>query len=193
MKFASKSAQNGPKHLHLGLSNRRMARRSLFSLCALAAVMAFGCGNESKKSQPEPTVTHGTEPDDDNLVFLTNTPHETVSRGFEMNSAAGCAIDSDCAAGMFCFHGQCTNECSESNPCAKGTCSKHGRCVASASSGAGTRNLIDEEKESLEEGQNSDIVEQIPGATVLTEPDSKVYVEAGGLWHHQLCRERSAG
>ncbi|MBQ9241952.1 MAG: hypothetical protein IJ165_01775 [Proteobacteria bacterium] len=127
------------------------------------AALSSGCSNDSEEVQ-----------DEARLVFLTNKPHAAVARNFEMNSQAGCALDSDCAVGMFCFHGLCTSECSEKNPCAAGTCSENGRCIVSKS-----KNSLRDLKDDLEESQKSDVVEQVPGAEVLFEPDEKIWVNPG--------------
>lgn len=153
-----------------------LGRKTLFCLCALAATISFGCNNDSKTTTNDDTpVTPGTPgtQTDDSLVVSTNKPHETVTRDFEMNSTKGCALDSDCKTGMFCFHGLCTSECSETLPCAKGNCSINGRCVETE--GSKGRDL----KDDLQESADSDVVEKIPGAEVVVEPQDRVFVDAG--------------
>ena len=92
-----------------------------------------------------------------------------------MNSKAGCALDSDCNAGMFCFHGLCTSQCSATNPCLTGTCSEHGRCMKDNT----TKSLLRDLKGDLEEARNSSVVDQIPGAEVLFRPQEKNFVSPG--------------
>lgn len=73
------------------LQERALRKKTLFCLCAVTAALGAGCGNDADK---------------DNVVYLTNKPHAIVERSFDMNSKVGCALDSDCSDGMFCFHGQ---------------------------------------------------------------------------------------
>ena len=145
-------------------------RKSLFCLCAIVAAFSFGCSDSGDKDN-----SNDDETVDGPFVFVVRSEDESVTRTFEMNSQAGCALDSDCASGMFCFHGLCTNECSESNPCAKGTCSAHGRCLVSKTKNSILRDL----KDDLNEAKASDVIEQIPGAEVLYTPEEKVFVKIG--------------
>ncbi len=130
-------------------------------------IMAAGCGDGKDKDKDNNQVPV----DGGKVVFKTSEPHEAVTRVFEMNSQAGCALDSDCVDGMFCFHGLCTSECSESNPCEKGTCSPNGRCLKSN----GTRDLTAD----LNEARNSSVVDQIPGAEVMRAPSELIYAKVG--------------
>ncbi|MBO4350399.1 MAG: hypothetical protein J6A01_05570, partial [Proteobacteria bacterium] len=144
--------------------NSRISAKSLFCICALTAFAAFGCNDENDTLKTN----------DQSFVFLSNKPHNEVTRSFAMNSRAGCALDSDCMNGMFCFHGSCTLECSDTIPCAKGTCSSHGRCMVANASQSLLRNLDDD----LKEAQSSNVVEKIPGARVHAFP-SETFVQKG--------------
>ncbi|MBQ9395304.1 MAG: hypothetical protein IJU23_07275, partial [Proteobacteria bacterium] len=137
---------------------------SVLCLCAVAAAMGFGC-NDSGNSEG-PTVTPGSN---GQMVFSTYVEHDPVERSFEMNSKSGCAIDSDCSAGLFCYHGVCTYQCNESTPCKEGTCSKSGRCIVD-----NQKSLRDNKDDA-----NSNVVFHIPGAVVLVAPPENTYVEEG--------------
>ncbi len=81
----------------------------LFLLTALA-----GCGNES--------------PDKADLN-LPPAPVAAPQTALELNSLSTCALDTDCAAGNYCFQGQCVYECDAENTCAQGgVCTPRGRC-----------------------------------------------------------------
>lgn len=55
-------------------------------------------------------------------------------RALEIASTGGCAVDVDCASGMFCFQRQCAFECEDDDECAEGAqCSPRGSCVSSTS------------------------------------------------------------
>ena len=151
----------------VGGKKSRMARKSLFCLCALTAAMVLGC-EDTKHEAP---VGAGG----DIGPVLTNKPHDEVTRGFAMNARNGCALDSDCAAGLFCFHGACTSQCSATKPCDVGTCSERGRCVKSNSAQSLARDL----KTDLSEAQKSSVVDSIPGARIHAKPSEKTYVEKG--------------
>ncbi len=45
-------------------------------------------------------------------------------------SRAGCALNEDCAAGLYCFQGYCASECTEDADCNQGTCTERGQCLA---------------------------------------------------------------
>ena len=77
--------------------SKSVTKKSLFCLCAFTAALSFGC-NDSKQAED-------TNNDDEKFVFSTYRSHSAVTNHFEMNSQAGCALDSDCQDGMFCFLG----------------------------------------------------------------------------------------
>lgn len=100
---------------NVGSSSKNACRgqgMSVLCLCAVAAAMGFGC-NDSGNSNNDPTVTPGSG---DQIVFSTYVEHDPVERSFDMESKAGCALDSDCADGRFCYHGVCTYQCNEYVP-----------------------------------------------------------------------------
>ncbi len=54
-----------------------------------------------------------------------------------VSSTAACALDSDCAAGLFCFQGGCARECTDDGDCTGGgSCTERGRCVGGTSAKA---------------------------------------------------------
>lgn len=89
-----------------------MRRKQLFwlSLASLATMMA--CSDDSS---------------DKPMIFMKNTEPDEIVRALELKSTVGCAIDSNCDSGLFCFHGLCTSECSATLPCAEGVCGSNGR------------------------------------------------------------------
>ncbi len=147
--------------ISVGTNKGRIARKSLFCLCALTAAMAMGC-KDSKEAAPGGA-------DGSIGPVLTNKPHDEVTRSFAMNARNGCALDSDCAAGLFCFHGACTSQCSATKPCSVGTCSERGRCVKSNAS----QSLLRDLDHDLSEAQKSSVVNNIPGARIHAKPSPK--------------------
>ena len=148
------------------LAEKRHSQRAVLCLCAVAAAMSFGCDNNGNSDGSEQAVK---------APVLTNTPHTAVTRSFAMNARNGCALDSDCAAGLFCFHGACTSQCSATKPCDVGTCSERGRCVKSNLA----QSLLRDLNADLSEAQKSSVVNSIPGAKVHAKPSEKTYVEKG--------------
>ncbi|MBR4985342.1 MAG: hypothetical protein IKY83_06365 [Proteobacteria bacterium] len=166
-----------------------MTKRNLLFLLALSAVLHAGCGSDAVDQTPDQTPPDSPDtpdpgtpdpgtPDTDFIPILTHKPGASVQRTFDMTSTTGCALDSDCTTGMFCFHGTCTKQCSEELPCESGTCSPNGRCIADARKSLRSE-ILDQNKNDILEAQKSNIVEQIPAAEVTLAPAEKIYVPLG--------------
>lgn len=96
-----------------------------------------------------------------------------------LNSAAGCLLDEDCQAGLFCFQNRCTFECAADAPCGLGErCSPRGRCLSTRKEaqvwkGTDTTPVAwDEEDAAAAPGV-------MPTVTVVEAPPQEVQVPAG--------------
>lgn len=76
-------------------------------------------------------ATLGTTACNDSAFSPTADTTPTVpTRPITLDATEGCAIDSDCASGTFCFQNQCVMECDADASCAEGArCTDRGRCV----------------------------------------------------------------
>jgi hypothetical protein len=106
------------------------------------------------------------------------TPSVPVSV-LSLNSAAGCLLDVDCQAGLFCFQNRCTFECAADAPCGQDErCSPHGRCLSSEKElliWKGTENTPapwDEEDAAAATGT-------VAAVTVLEAPPQEIQVPTG--------------
>ncbi len=92
--------------------------RFVWRLGAISALMAgvAACGPDE---QERPSVD------------LPEGPVEEADKQpVELASVSGCAIDSDCEAGRFCFQGTCAFECEGDDDCGGSlSCSERGQCV----------------------------------------------------------------
>lgn len=69
-------------------------------------------------------------------ISLPGKPEAEQAVPLEIESNSGCAIDSDCAAGRYCFLGQCAYECDADQACADGlSCNPRGQCTSAPTSG----------------------------------------------------------
>lgn len=98
-----------------------MLKKSLYLAC-FAAMFVSACSDDGSDTKIPVTPDKPDTPVTPAMPELLN-----------FKSARGCAIDSDCNDGLFCFQGVCAMECNASTPCAKGTCDANGRCVNAAS------------------------------------------------------------
>jgi hypothetical protein len=91
--------------------------KSWARVCAIliATSLLAACGSEENKR----------------TIDLPDGPVEPAEEGaIELASTYGCAVDSDCKEGRFCFQGTCAYECSDEVACSDGsTCSPRGQCV----------------------------------------------------------------
>jgi len=61
-------------------------------------------------------------------------------------STQACALDSDCAGGLFCFQGGCARQCTDDSDCAEGlSCDPRGRCATAAASRDADSGIVDVE------------------------------------------------
>lgn len=90
-------------------------RRWLVSACFLGVIFSVSACSDPEKASYDP---------------LTKTPVETPERrALKLESTSACAIDDDCAEGLFCFQQNCALVCTTDSECASGeTCSPRGRC-----------------------------------------------------------------
>ncbi|MBN2526428.1 MAG: hypothetical protein JXR76_08540 [Deltaproteobacteria bacterium] len=101
--------------------------RCFLALLIMSAVM--GCNDEKQDQDNE---------------FVTDTVSASEREPLIIASHAGCAIDADCANGLYCFLGHCAYDCNSAEQCGAGEiCSKRGKCTLPASepdtSGSGAK------------------------------------------------------
>lgn len=87
-------------------------------------------------------------------------PRPTIA----LTSSIGCAVDSECDTGRFCFQGACVGQCDDGADCASGSCDARGRCEAS------------DRKDIVNSGPPTDV---LPGVTLVSSPNLTLYVGAG--------------
>lgn len=106
--------------MSFAMSELRRPRRHGATFVALALLLVTciaGCGvlDEGLEGTPEPS--------DENVSTIA------------YSSDDACRIDSDCAAGTFCFQRVCVWQCEDDTDCSEGeTCTMRSRCVDSSSS-----------------------------------------------------------
>src|SRR5690554_307772 len=97
-------------------SMKTLHRSTLFyCLCALLLSLA-GCSDDADSPEDKTPTPVGP----------VEAPE---ARAITVASTRGCAIDADCAEGLFCFQNRCAMVCETDADCAGGTCSERGRCI----------------------------------------------------------------
>lgn len=118
----------------------------------IAAIAMCGCSDNSGDADEKPEKPGGE--------VVEPTP-----KLLDFESKSGCAIDADCAAGLFCFRGACAKECDAATACEVGTCDANGRCIKDNK--AKTRALAT---------MTAVVADVVPTAEVLMAPKSLIYV-----------------
>lgn len=118
----------------------------------IAAIAMCGCSDNSGDADEKPEKPGGE--------VVEPTP-----KLLDFESKSGCAIDADCAAGLFCFRGACAKECDAATACKVGTCDANGRCIKDNK--AKTRALAT---------MTAVVADVVPTAEVLMAPKSLIYV-----------------
>ncbi len=147
---------------------------SLSVMAALVAIMS-GCSYDSVKEYEWEQNWNADRQPDKSLLKMA------------LQSTSGCAIDTDCATGSFCYHGQCTMQCSDTWPCEDSeVCTLHGRCIsksASAAIAASARHRDadsdSEFDEAMAEKEASDVVEMIENPDIISVSNENVFVGEG--------------
>ncbi|MGI5861963.1 MAG: hypothetical protein ACOX6T_07870 [Myxococcales bacterium] len=84
--------------------------------------------------------------DDDRPVDFSSEVAVEPRAPVAFASATACALDSDCAAGLFCFQGGCARQCAADSDCGQGQgCDTRGRCAAKKSNRSTDTGLTDVE------------------------------------------------
>ncbi|HEY3353600.1 MAG TPA: hypothetical protein VGQ83_10145 [Polyangia bacterium] len=108
-------------HARSGLRRAPACRRVARWLLGTLALAVAACGGGGA------SVPDGGSPD--GHVPVTASPQVPVA----VQGRIGCALDADCAEGLFCFQGACARECATAGDCGTNrTCTARGRCVGPA-------------------------------------------------------------
>lgn len=95
-------------------------QRTTLFICLIALLLVLaGCSDDADSE-------HGANNADPTVNGPVEAPE---ARALSLASTGGCAIDADCAAGLFCFQNMCARVCETNADCADGTCSERGRCI----------------------------------------------------------------
>jgi hypothetical protein len=129
-----------------------------FVLAILVGTLSLGCGDDSSSGNADAGIDDGG---------ITATERSALTIG----SVTGCAIDEDCALGLYCFQGHCSYDCQDTDECNSGeTCSARGECVTGGS-GSDSENAIGTSQSALEDAE--------PAINVLNNPERVFYVDPG--------------
>lgn len=146
---------------HLGRS-----RRAWLTALPAAALLFAACGDSGDEKK---TFTPSE---------LTVTAQDAK---LALSSTSGCLIDSDCAAGNFCFQGKCAAECASDESCGEGErCSAQGRCISeSKENKRRTARSGSSAAQALADEANAAVAAEVPTVKVIELPSESIEVEEG--------------
>ncbi len=115
---------------------------------------------------------------DDEKVEEGTVPMDggTTIKPLALASATGCAIDSDCKAGLYCFQGRCAYDCKTDTDCLAGeTCSAHGECTKGTADTASGEIAGQKKIGAISQA----LLDTLPGVSVVELPEAVLTVQPG--------------
>src|SRR5690554_2868522 len=93
-----------------------MHKLSMVGLLLVLLNVAVGCSDDAS-----------ADPENENIE--REEVAASPQRALAIDSKTGCALDSDCASGLYCFQGYCASACAADADCPDGrVCSERGSC-----------------------------------------------------------------
>lgn len=158
-------------------------KTGLLVLALALALVVCACSGDGGDEKASGDVV---ETPDGFFVDVETPPQQPVP----VESLTGCALDSDCSAGLFCFQGACSRECGEGILCPQDlSCSARGRCLTAEALARSRADSMDPPGPSS--GADGALVDTAPGLKLVSRP-TRVQQVPPGVEGIQVTVETSA-